>query len=67
MCRRRVFGFVWNGWWLWAVLLLMFGRVRAATLDEITTLDKRRKLLGLLIFVIFILVFIPVPLITFGG
>ncbi|MGA9399100.1 MAG: site-2 protease family protein [Anaerolineaceae bacterium] len=60
-------GFVWSGWWLWVFLLIMFSRSQVETLDEITTLDKRRRLMGLMIFIVFLFVFIPVPLITFGG
>jgi len=55
-------GFLWSGWWLWAVLLLVFGRVYAEPLDQITPLDKKRKALGILALVIFVLTFIPVPL-----
>ncbi len=60
-------GFVWSGWWLWVFLLIMFSRSQVETLDEITALDKRRRLMGLMIFIIFLFVFTPVPLITFGG
>lgn len=60
-------GLVWSGWWLWAFLLLMLGRSQAETLDEITPLDSRRRLMGVVIFIIFLLVFSPVPLVTFGG
>jgi membrane-associated protease RseP (regulator of RpoE activity) len=60
-------GLVWSGWWLWAFLLLMLGRTQAETLDEITPLDKRRRLMGVAIFIIFLLVFSPVPLVTFGA
>jgi membrane-associated protease RseP (regulator of RpoE activity) len=60
-------GLVWSGWWLWAFLLLMFGRMQSETLDEITPLDKRRRLMGVGILIIFLLVFSPVPLVTFGG
>ncbi|MBN2257184.1 MAG: site-2 protease family protein [Anaerolineaceae bacterium] len=62
-----VLGLVWSGWWLWAFLLLMFGRIQAETLDEITPLDSRRRWMGMAVFIIFVLVFSPVPLITFGG
>ena len=60
-------GFVWSGWWLWAVLIFLFGRVYAEPLDQITTLDAPRILLALLALVIFVLVFIPVPLIIVSG
>lgn len=54
-------GFLWNGWWLWALLLLLVGGVHAEVLDEITPLDTRRRWLGLLALIIFLLVFSPVP------
>jgi len=56
-------GFVWAGWWLWAVLIFLFGRVYAEPLDQITELDARRKRLGLLTLIVFVLVFTPVPLV----
>lgn len=59
-------GIVWNGWLLWAALLFIFGRVNAEPLDQITPLDTRRKIIAVLILVLFLLVFIPVPLVTYG-
>jgi membrane-associated protease RseP (regulator of RpoE activity) len=55
-------GFFWSGWWLWAVLLLVFNRRHGEPLDEITTLDKKRKFIAVLGLIVFILVFIPVPM-----
>ncbi len=55
-------GFVWAGWWLWAALIFLFGRIYAEPLDQITELDDKRKRLGLLTLFIFLLVFTPVPL-----
>jgi len=60
-----MFGFFWSGWWLWAVLLLWLGRVRAQPLDQITTLDAPRKAVAVLVILIFALVFAPVPFVTF--
>jgi membrane-associated protease RseP (regulator of RpoE activity) len=60
-----LFGFFWSGWWLWAVLLLWLGRVRAQPLDQITTLDAPRKALAVIVILIFALVFAPVPFVTF--
>lgn len=60
-------GFVWNGWWLWAAIIFLLGRVYAEPLDGITTLDPRRRLLALLGIVVFFLVFTPVPLIAITG
>lgn len=59
-------GLVWNGWLLWAFLLFIFGRVNAEPLDQITPLDTRRKVIAVLMLFLFLLVFIPVPLIAFG-
>lgn len=56
-------GFAWQGWWLWALLIFFLGRVYAEPLDQITTLDPRRKTLAILGLIVFILVFTPVPLI----
>ena len=55
-------GFAWSGWWLWVALILVFGRAHAEPLDQITELDSKRKILALVGLVIFILVFIPIPL-----
>jgi membrane-associated protease RseP (regulator of RpoE activity) len=60
-----LFGFFWTGWWLWAVLLLWLGRVHAQPLDQITTLDPRRRVLAVVVILIFVLVFAPVPFVTF--
>jgi membrane-associated protease RseP (regulator of RpoE activity) len=60
-------GIVWNGWWIWAVLLLWLGRVHAEPLDQITQLDSGRRAIALLVIIIFILTFTPVPFAVFGG
>jgi len=56
-----VLGFFWSGWWLWAFLLFWLGRVNADTLDQITPLDSRRRMVAVLVIVLFVLVFTPVP------
>jgi len=58
-------GFYWNGWWLWALLIFLLGRAHAEPLDQITRLDTARKILAVLILVIFLLVLTPVPYVTF--
>ncbi len=57
-------GFGWSGWGLWVVILLVLMRGHAPVLDEITGLDGRRKLLGIAMLAIFILLFTPTPLET---
>ena len=55
-------GFVWSGWWLWAFMILLLGRVHAQPLDSITQLDPKRKVLAWAGLILFLLVFTPVPL-----
>ncbi len=59
-------GMFWSGWWLWAVILLWLGRVHAEPLDQITRLDARRRWVALLVLIIFILTFSPVPFMVFN-
>jgi membrane-associated protease RseP (regulator of RpoE activity) len=58
-------GFFWSGWWLWAFLVFVLGRSHAEPLDQITQLDPRRKALAVLMLVIFLIVLMPVPFISF--
>lgn len=51
----------WSGWLLWAFMPLVFGLHHPPPLDDHTPLDQRRKVLGMVMLVVFILVFIPVP------
>ncbi len=57
-------GFVWSGWWLWAGLIFLFGRIYAEPLDQITELGTSRKILGVIALIVFILTFIPIPLLV---
>jgi membrane-associated protease RseP (regulator of RpoE activity) len=60
-------GIFWNGWWIWAVLLLWLGRVHAEPLDQITPLDPQRLAVAALAILILILTFSPVPFAVFSG
>lgn len=62
-----ILGLVWPGWWLWAFLIFMLGRLHAEPLDQITPLDPSRKMVAILGIIIFILVFTPVPLLAVGA
>jgi membrane-associated protease RseP (regulator of RpoE activity) len=55
-------GFVWQGWWLWAVLILMLGARREVVLDEITPLRPLERALAIAVIVLFVLLFVPVPM-----
>ncbi len=59
-------GFGWTGWWVWTFLLFWLGRTYAEPLDQITPLDGKRYLLALVALIVFVLVFIPVPMVVYG-
>ena len=40
-------GFAWSGWWLWAALIFLLGRMHAEPLDQITPLDPKRRALAI--------------------
>jgi Zn-dependent protease len=54
-------GEVINVWLLWVLLAQLFGLRHPPPLDDITPLDRRRKLIGYATIVIFILIFTPIP------
>jgi membrane-associated protease RseP (regulator of RpoE activity) len=62
-------GIVWRGWWIWAGLVFVLGRFYAEPMDQITPLNRRRKVLAVITLLIFLLVFSPVPIriISSGG
>lgn len=51
-------------WVLWILLLFIFGRFHAEPLDDVTDVGLPRKLVGVGIIILFLLIFIPSP---FGG
>lgn len=54
--------FVYPGWILFAILLLVFGFKHPAPIDPFTQLDFKRKCIGVLMLIIFLLCFTPIPL-----
>lgn len=52
---------LWEGWALWAILLLILGLKHPPIIHWESPLDNRRKFFGWLALIIFILTFIPVP------
>jgi len=52
-------------WLLWVFILFWLGNVRTQPLDDITPLDMKRRVLGFIVLIIFILIFIPVPLVAY--
>ncbi|MBP7686452.1 MAG: site-2 protease family protein [Thermoflexales bacterium] len=50
-----------NVWLMWALLSQVFGLRHPPPLDDITPLDRKRKLIGYATIIIFVLIFTPVP------
>lgn len=55
-------GFLWSGWFLWAVLIAVLGQARSPLLNEVTPLRGPWRALAVLGLVVFALVFTPVPI-----
>lgn len=53
--------FYWAGWALWAVLMLILGIKHPPVLYWEVPLDPKRRFIGILTFIIFIITFIPSP------
>jgi len=54
--------FFYTGWLMFAIIILLFiGTQHQPPLNEITRLDGKRKLIGVVILIIFILSFAPIP------
>jgi len=54
--------FLWEGWFVWVVLVLLIKIGHPPTLNDQVALDTKRKVIGWLAMFIFILSFIPVPI-----
>lgn len=54
--------FVWEGWLIWAVLLIILGFRHPPIIYSEAPLDARRRKIGWAAVVIFILTFIPMPI-----
>lgn len=52
-----------TGWFLWLFLIVfVIGVEHPPALDDVTRLDRRRRWLGFLVILLFILLFVPVPM-----
>jgi len=57
-------GYLWAGWWLWAVLVFAIGRGRVwhpPVFDADQGLTRNRALVALAAVVIFVVCFVPMP------
>jgi membrane-associated protease RseP (regulator of RpoE activity) len=59
--------FFWQGWLLWAGLLFFFGRSHPDPLDDVTRLDTPRKVVAVIVLLIFVLTFSPTPMRLISG
>jgi membrane-associated protease RseP (regulator of RpoE activity) len=55
-------GFVWQGWFLWAILVLVFGVRHPAPLNDLSPMGLKRTLVGIGVLVLFVLTFTPIPI-----
>jgi membrane-associated protease RseP (regulator of RpoE activity) len=51
----------WGAWLIWALMALLSGVLHPVPGDDLTQLDRPRLALGVVMFAIFALVFMPVP------
>ncbi|MBE2202149.1 MAG: site-2 protease family protein [Anaerolinea sp.] len=49
-------------WVIWIVILFFLGRNHAEPLDDVTPLDNRRKAIARFTLILFLLVFVPIPI-----
>jgi len=57
-----VFGlFFWEGWLIWAVLMVILGIRHPPVIYWESPLDRKRRLTGIIALIIFVLTFIPAP------
>ncbi len=52
---------LWPGWAVWGVLMLILGKKHPPVVLPFVELDHRRKLMGWLSIVVFLITFMPVP------
>jgi membrane-associated protease RseP (regulator of RpoE activity) len=57
-------GFLWSGWFLWAILILVFGVRHPAPLNDLSPMGFKRALVGVGVLILFVLTFAPIPFST---
>ena len=57
-----ILGFWWPGWWLWFGILLIVARRHPPLVRPAEVLDSPRRIVAVMTLIIFLLVFVPVPL-----
>jgi len=59
--------FFWNGWYVWAALSLLIGFRHPVLLDRWEPIDAKRRIWAAVALVIFILCFMPAPIVIRAG
>ncbi len=63
-CSLFIFGFLWQGWFLWAVLIVTLIKIQhPPPLDDISPIPLKHHIFGWLAMVILVLTFTPSPFI----
>lgn len=55
-------GFLWQGWWLWAMLIFLFSLRQVEPLDTLSPLKRRELTIAAVLLILFVLTFTPIPL-----
>jgi membrane-associated protease RseP (regulator of RpoE activity) len=55
-------GFIWDGWFLWAIMVALLGRTQTPLRNSISPLTLRWRALAWFGLIVFLLVFTPLPL-----
>ncbi len=61
------FGIVYFGWLLFALLILFLGARHPPPLNDISTLDTKRKAVGVLAFALLVVAFVPIPMVQIAA
>lgn len=56
-----ILGIYWLGWFFWAVIIILMNPFHPRIWDEALPIDRKRKIVGIIVLLIFILSFMPVP------
>lgn len=56
--------FLWQGWLVWLALVVIFGRMQDMPLDDLTGLTGGQRVFALAMLLVFLLVFVPAPLVV---
>ena len=58
------FGFFWQGWFIWAVLIVVLIKVKhPPPLNDISPISVKHRIMGIISMIFFIITFIPAPFI----